>query len=73
MPTTSVGTYAPPADHVWTFKRVAQSLCLSNSAALALNNSSIINARARIPHTKDRRVPTPGTLRYPLRPAPARA
>ncbi len=39
-----------------------QSLCLSNSAALSLNNSSIINARARIPHTKDRRVPTPGTV-----------
>jgi hypothetical protein len=28
-----------------------QSLCLSNSAAFALNNSSIINTRARIPHT----------------------
>jgi hypothetical protein len=40
----------------------AQSLCLSDSAAFALNNFSIINARARIPHTKDRRVPAPGTL-----------
>jgi hypothetical protein len=39
-----------------------QSLCLSNSAAYALNNSSIIHARVRIPHTKYRRVPTPGTL-----------
>ena len=36
-----------------------QSLCLSNSAAYALNNSSIINARVRTPHTKDRRAPTP--------------
>ncbi len=28
-----------------------------------MNNSFIINARARTPHLKDRRVPTPGTLR----------
>jgi len=43
---------------------VAQSLCLSNSAAFILNNSFIVNARARIPHSKDRRVPTAGTLRH---------
>ena len=31
-----------------------------DSAAFALNNSSIINARARIPHTKGRGIPTRG-------------
>jgi hypothetical protein len=31
-------------------KQVAQSLCLLNSAALILNNSSILKARAGRPH-----------------------
>ena len=43
-----------------------QSLRRSTSAALILHNSFIINACTRMPHTKNRRVPTTGTLRYPL-------
>ena len=33
---------------------------------VAYISSFIINARTKIPHTKNRRVPTPGTLCYPL-------